>query len=249
MIWEAAHPVLYLLPVIICLLLHILISAGFLLDSRPGIYRLLIYSLSCVFFMGYFLLFINGFTLATTSVQIDFASRYLKYESYSGITRIPAEEILAVVLEGQAEKPSKVWVQSKDKVFYMDRHFDRLDEFVPLLQSIAEFETVRPKRGLTIYLSANGAEPLNPERYDRLWPEHTRYFLPWLAVYIFIAYIKAGKGWQGDWRSFQLLALLYSGPVLVLSLLLKPALPLAIFLIIYPTYPVYLSAMCLHDSQ
>lgn len=249
MTWTAARPFLFFLPLFLCLSLHIFLSAGFLLGTRPGLLRFFLYLISCLYLISYFLIFNHGLTLATTKIRMDFPGRYIRYENQYGSLRIPAEEIQAAVVEGPLSDPSVVWIQSKRQVFYLDRRFPRYKEFLPLLQSFLELDNPQVSGGKTI-LRAGGyrGEPdLNPGR--NVLRGNLVFFLPWLALFPIIAYFLAGKAWLGHLNLFKILALLYYLPVIIIGLFCRPDCPLVFLLVLYPVYPLFLSAMCLPDNS
>ena len=249
MTWSVTHPVLYFLPLFLCLLLHIFLSAGFLLGIRQGFFRGFIYMLSCLYLLGYLLIFNHGMTLTSTKIQVDVHGGYVKYENHYGIVRIPLEEIQAVCVEGGGAKPLTIWIQSERQVFYLDHHFKKHNEFLPLIQSILKLGHPQLEGELTVYRIGNFTGLLNLEPDNNVLRGHFSYYLPWLGIFPLIAYFLAARAWQGSVRSFQLLAVIYSLPMLGLGLLFPPTFFLAVALILYPLYPVFLSAMCLPDSK
>lgn len=248
MTWSVVRPFLLFLPLIICVLLHGFLSAGFLLRTRQSILRIFVYLLSCLFLVAYFLVFNQNLILATTKVQIDFPNRYLKIEDYYGIVRIPAEKIQAVAIEGGLT-PSTIWLQSEQLTFCLDHRFPRIAEFMPLLSSIVSFEAGGAEYGYTIYRANNYQDSLNFDNSRNMLSGGVRYFLPWLCLFPFLAYPLAARAWQGKWRYFQILGISYYLPTLIICLITQPGLPLAVFLLGYPCYPLYLSAMCLPDND
>lgn len=249
MTWSIATPFLLFIPFLICIVVFVFLSAGFLLSIRQGFLRLLVYIISCFFMLAFFLVFNHSLILATTKVQIDFPTRYLKYENYYGAVRIPAEKIQALAMRDGSES-SGVWVQYEGQILHLDQRFTRLNEFFPLLQSIVKFDTPEPKSGYIVYRANDYTNKLNlnsnfignnPLR--NLTTGGIQYFFPWLGVFSIAAFPLAARAWQGKIRYFQILGLCYYLPTLIICLFTKPGLPLAVFLLIYPGYVIYLSAM------
>lgn len=249
MVWSVAHPVLYFLPWFVCLLVHIFLSAGFLLGTRQGFFRFFIYLLSCIYFLSYLLILNHGVTLASTKIQVDFPGKYLKYENHYGIVRIPVEQIQVVYVEGTIANPSTVWIQSEHQVFYLDDNFARFVEFLPLLQSVISLGPPQIEGELLVYRVGNFTGPLDLNPDHNVLRGHTTYYLPWLGIFPLIAYFLAARAWLGNLRLFQLMAIIYVVPILGLGLFFPPTLFLAIALILFPFYPVFLSAMCLPDGN
>ena len=249
MMWSVAHPILYFLPLFICLCLHIFLSAAFLIGTRQGVFRFFVYVISCFYMLSYLLIFNHGLTLTTTKIQVDFPGKYIKYENHYGIVRIPVEHIQAVIVEDPQSNPSTVWIQSERQVFYLDRHFLRFSEFLPLLQSLISLGPPQAAGETTAYRVGNytGVLDLNPG--NNILRGSTAYYLPWLGLFSLIAYFLAARAWLGNLRLFQILALLYCIPILMIGIFYKPTLPLVLMLMLYPFYPIFLSAMCLPDSK
>ncbi len=248
MTWSIPTPFWLFLPLLISLVIHVFLSAGFLLSIRQRILRVLVYVISCLFFLAYFIVFNQNLILATTKVQIDFPSRYLKYEDYYGAERIPAEKIQAVALRDGSESTG-IWVQCEERVFYLDKRFPRLDEFVPLLQSIVDLAPAESAYGYTVHRANNYENILNFKSKDDPLAGGAKYFFPWLAVFTLVAYPMGNKAWQGKFRYFQVLGLSYYIPTLIICAFFQPSLPLAFFLLFYPAYLLFLTAMCLPDNE
>lgn len=249
MTWTVAHPILYFLPLLICLVVHIFLSAGFLLATKQGFFRFFIYLLSCWFVMGYLLIFNHGIALTTTTISLDFPNRYIRYENNYGIVRIPVEQIQAIVIEGQETKPQTIWIQSQQQVFYLDEDFRRFEEFLPLLQSVLELGVPQLDGEAMVYRVGGFTGPVDLQADNNTLRGNTGYFLPCLAIFPLISYLLAARAWLGNIRYFQLLAFSYGLPVLGLGLLFPPTFSQAVALFLYPFYPIFLSAMCLPDKN
>jgi len=248
MTWTVSHPFLFFLPLFLCLAIHIFLSAGFLLATKQGVFRLLVYLLSCWFVVVYLLIFNHGVVLAGTKISLDFANRYLHYENPYGTVRIAAEEVQAVVVEGPETSPQTIWIQSQRQTFYLDRHFGRWDEFLPLLQSFVELGEPQPAGKLTVYRASAYTGQVDLNLNNNILQGNMRYFLLWLVLFPFLAYPLAARGWLGEYRYFYWLAAGYGVPLLVLALFFPPTLLQAAALVLYPCHPVFLSAMCLPDN-
>jgi len=186
--------------------------------------------------------------LTATKISLDFPAKMISYENNYGIIRIPAEQIQAIVVEGQEARPSTIWIQSERQVFYIDQDFLRVEEFFPLLQSVLDLGEPQLSGQGAIYRADTYSGPVNLQPAQNTLRGNLRFFLPGLLIFPCFAYFLGARGWLGRIRCFQLLGIIYCLPMLGLGLFYPLTLPQAGFLLCYPLYPAFLSAMCLPDG-
>lgn len=253
--WSVSSPVLLCLPVTSCFILHILVSLGLLVQTRPGFYRFFVFMASSWFFISYLLLFNYNYTLATTHLSLDLPGQYLELQNQYGTVQIPKEAISAVAVRGMTDRPRSVWVISDPQVFYLDRSFTAYETFLPALGQLVNLEKPLRQGDLTIYQTRPGhsGSLAVPDYFD--WNEHhntlkgaTLYFLPWLAAIPFFFYFIGQKAWAGQHRCIIVLAALYFLPLAGLVFLFRLSLPLVVFIFITPCYLALLSALSLPET-
>lgn len=250
MTWSMTHPVLFCLPAILCLVVHVILCAGFLLDARKGFYRFFIFMAGALFVVVYLLLFNQSYTQATTRVSIHQAGGYLYLSNHYGALQIPQEAVRAVLVEGEVTRPRVVWVYSDRQVFYLDARYGGLETFLPALQKIVALEDpVEQSEGKILWASAvTDRKELVYQREQNTLKGNTFFYLPWLVIAPLFFYLLGQQAWLGKYKYFYVLLFLYGLPLTVLGCFFKPALPLAFFLVLYPLVLLFFSAMCIRES-
>lgn len=255
MVWEMNHPLLYCLPIMICLLIHVFISSGLILDSKPGFYRFLLYLTSSAFMLIYLVLFNHGMTQATTRVVIYEPGKYLSLENQYGSVRIPRTDLQYVVVEGSLEKPRTVWIISKEQTFYLDENFTAFEDFLPRLSGFVELENT-PRTGTdNIFWVGPGKPPSTPLDLNSLSSKNnylqgnTNYYLSWLLLFSILAYRLCLQAWSGNPQYFIVYFLLYTIPLIVLAFFLGMPPSILGFCLLYCFYLPYLTAMCIRRAE
>lgn len=247
MTWTFEHPLLYCLPVIICLLIHVCLSAAFIVGAKPGGFRVFLYFTSSLFLLAYFFLFNHCVTLATTKIEINFPGKFLRYQNQYGALRITEEDLQEIVVLKGPRTAETVWIVSRRQTFYLDQNFRRHREFLPLLGAFYSLpEPVIEGNCIRYILAADRAEKdpaLSITSGINVLGGSSRKYIPLMLLFTCFAYFWGQRGWQGNLRYFQGLALIYTLPALVLALIWPPPLAAAAFLVCYPFYPVFLTAL------
>jgi|GEM_PF-4537503 len=253
--WSISSPALFCLPAVICFSLHILISLGLLVQTRPGFYRFFVFMASSFFFVIYLLLFNYDYTQATTRIIVHIQERFLEVSNQYGTVQIPANSLEAVVVKGKPERPETIWLISDVQTFYLDRSFAGYSSFLPALDKIVKLGNPQQQGGDSIYKLRAGNSG-SPETVDYFYfgfnnkntlRGSTWYYLPLLCLMPFIFYFTGQKAWTGHTRYFILSALVYFLPIFGLAFFFRPSLPLAVFILFYPFYLLLLSAVCLPE--
>lgn len=254
--WSVSSPLLLCLPVAICFILHILVSTGLLVQTRPGFYRFFVFMASSGFFIIYLLLFNYYYTLATTSIRIDLPGQRVELQNQYGTVQIPKNSLEAVVVREKAGRPETVWIFSDLQTFYLDRSFTGFESFLSTLAKLVNLGPPLRQGEQTAYRLRPGSagSSVVPDYFalgknNNALQGHTMYFLPWLGAMPFLFYFIGQKAWAGQTRCFITIAVLYFLPLAGLSLFFRPSLPLAVFLFITPLYLSLLSALCLPERS
>lgn len=247
MTWTYEHPLLYCLPVVVCLIIHIFISAAFIVAEKPGGFRFFLYLVSSLFLLVYILLINHCVTLATTKIEINFPDKYLRYQNQYGALRITAQDLESIVMvEGNREQ-STIWIVSRQQTFYIDDNFGRYNEFLPLLGAIIRLPDplIQGREKRYQFLNQENEDLLNISSGNNILRGHIPYYMPMMIFYTVIAYIWGQKGWQGNIKYFWRLAAVYAIPAFIQALIWPPHISAILILALYPLYPVFLAALCL----
>lgn len=249
--WRMAQPVLFCLPALICMALQVLLTAGLLLQSKPGFYRAFLFLTGSCFLLLYLLLLNHGYTLATTVISLNHGQNTLAIKNQYGSLQLAPEELQSVVVEERGGRPQTVWVVSEKQVLYLDRHFLEWEQFLPALSQLVELPDPYRYGETTVYQlqSKEGAPPASPfldlaGRGNALQGK-TLYYIPWLFLVPVLFYLLGSKAWAGRTQYFLLLLAFYLLPLLVLAVFFPPSLPLVVFIFFYPAILIFFSAMCL----
>lgn len=252
MSWTFEHPLLYCLPVVICLIIHIYISAAFIVASKPGWFRVFLYLVSSIFLLAYFLLINHCVTLATTKIEINFPGKYLRYQNQYGAVRITAQDLEGIILVGGQKEPGTIWIVSRQQTFYIDQCFSRYNEFLALLGAVIKLPEPEIQGTQTQYIlkqdQAGNDSPLNISSRKNVLKGHNPNYIPLMIVFTLIAYFWGQKGWKGMIKYFQWLAIIYVIPLAVLVVIWPPSLSAIVFIVLYPLYSVFLTALCIPKS-
>lgn len=249
MTWTYEHPLLYCLPALICLAIHVFTSAAFIITAKPGIFRFFLYLVSSMFLLIYVLYLNHCVTLATTKIEINFPGKYLGYHNQYGAVRITAQDLESIILvNGEKKSQGTIWIMSRQQTFYIDENFARFNEFLPLLGAVFKLPEPDIERNRITYLfKDNGPakDVINISSRDNILRGYIPYFIPIMILYTILAYIWGQKGWQGNLAYFWRLGAVYTAPTVLLALTWPPQITALVLLLIYPLYPVFLAALCL----
>lgn len=249
--WYMSHPLLFSMPIIVCFIIHMLVSAGFIVERKKGFIRFSLYVFSAWFMLGYLLLFNQWYTQASTNISFFPQEATLIYKDQYGTQQIKGEEIKGVVVEGSQQYPKCVWLISDNQALYLAGNMNKLENFLPSLQKALQFEKAIFLGEGRYFIPQIGASIDRDEIIkiiegkDVFLNGDMRKHLILLALMPLVFYFLGISAWMGRYKYFLLLFFIYIVPIALLSVFFKPFLTVLIFSVVYFFYLVYLSAMCI----
>lgn len=243
MVWVVKHPLLICLPLFISFFLFIFISASFVLGTKAGGLRFFVYQLSAVLMVFFFLTIDSQIRLATTHIEIKEPGNFIRLKDINKITYIPFNKIQGAIVEGDEKEPDRVEVISEEACFFLDGRFSEFSAFFPLLRERVDLKMSFRTQEKTYFLPPGNNIPVKPEQKSIL------YLYSWLILTAFFVYPLGKKAWTGHYPAFFWIIFYYGLPLLIFSIWIRISLTMTIFLLFYPLYLLFLSALCIPENQ